>query len=66
MEEIAAGEAQGRLIEIWFADEARVGQKRSIAPIIRSRSSAYSCPAVEEGPRLVVVVWGNSSWGCRT
>ncbi|GEO87346.1 hypothetical protein GCM10007920_38260 [Ciceribacter naphthalenivorans] len=30
MAEIAAGAAKGKVIEVWFQDEARIGQKNKI------------------------------------
>jgi putative transposase len=33
VEEIAANEACGKKIELWFQDEARVGQKNNITPL---------------------------------
>ena len=70
MEEIAAGGARGRPVEIWFADEARVGQKNKItrrwarrgtrpsAPKDQRTASAYIfgaiCPAKGTGAGLVL------------
>ena len=70
MEELAKAEARGKLIEIWFADEARVGQKNKItrrwaqrgtrpsAPKDQRTASAYIfgaiCPAVGKGAGLVL------------
>jgi transposase len=67
---IAAGEASGKPIEIWFADEARVGQKNKItrrwakrgtrpsAPKDQRTASAYIfgaiCPAHGKGAGLVL------------
>lgn len=70
MDEIAAKEACGKPIEIWFQDEARVGQKNKIAhrwakrgtrpsaPHDQRTSSAYIfgaiCPAEGKGAGLVL------------
>jgi hypothetical protein len=70
MAEIAATEADGKLLEIWFADEARVGQKNKItrrwakrgtrpsAPRDLRTASAYIfgaiCPAEGKGAGLVL------------
>jgi len=68
--EIAAGEAAGKPIEIWFQDEARIGQKNKItrrwarrgsrpsAPHDQRTRSAYIfgaiCPAEGKGATLVL------------
>src|SRR5215212_2129758 len=68
--EIAAGPARGKPIEIWFCDEARVGQKNRItrrwarrgtrpsAPKDQRTASAYIfgaiCPADGKGVGLVL------------
>jgi transposase len=68
--EIAKSEASGKAIEIWFADEARIGQKNKItrrwalrgtrpsAPKDQRTASAYIfgaiCPARGEGAGLVL------------
>ena len=70
MEEIAAKEACGKKIELWFQDEARVGQKNKItrrwakrgtrpsAPHDQRTASAYIfgaiCPADGKGAGLVL------------
>ena len=70
MDEIAAKQAPGQPIEIWFADEARVGQKnkitrrwarrgtRPVAPHDQRTESAYLfgaiCPAAGKGAGLVL------------
>ena len=70
MEAIATGEAGGKPIEIWFCDEARVGQKNKItrrwagrgtrpsAPKDLRTASAYIfgaiCPAQGKGAGLVL------------
>ena len=70
MAEIAAGQALGKPIEIWFCDEARVGQKNKItrrwakrgtrpsAPKDQRTQSAYIfgaiCPAEGKGAGLVL------------
>ena len=70
MDEIAAQEAPGKPIEIWFQDEARIGQKNKItrrwarrgtrpsAPNDQRTSSAYIfgaiCPAEGKGAGLVL------------
>jgi DDE superfamily endonuclease len=70
LEELAKAEARGKLIEIWFADEARVGQKNTItrrwakrgtrpsAPKDQRTASAYIfgaiCPAAGKGAGLVL------------
>ena len=70
MEEIAKAEARGKVIEIWFADEARIGQKNKItrrwakrgtrpsAPKDQRTASAYIfgaiCPAEGKGVGLVL------------
>ena len=70
MEEIAKAEARGKPLEIWFADEARVGQKNKItrrwakrgtrpsAPKDQRTASAYLfgaiCPAHGKGAGLVL------------
>jgi hypothetical protein len=70
LEEIAKAEAHGKLIEIWFADEARIGQKTKItrrwaqrgtrpsAPKDQRTASAYIfgaiCPAHGKGAGLVL------------
>src|SRR3954462_4226066 len=67
---MAKSEASGRAIEIWFADEARIGQKNKItrrwalrgthpsAPKDQRTASAYIfgaiCPARGEGAGLVL------------
>src|SRR5690606_4161572 len=68
--EIAAGPASGRKIEVWFCDEARVGQKTQItrrwarrgtrppAPVDQRTRSAYIfgaiCPARGTGAALIM------------
>jgi DDE superfamily endonuclease len=68
--EIAAKQARGAVIEIWFADEARIGQKNKItrrwarrgtrpsAPKDQRTASAYIfgaiCPARGEGAGLIL------------
>ena len=68
MEAIAKAEAHGKVIEIWFADEARIGQKNKItrrwakrgtrpsAPKDQRTASAYIfgaiCPAEGKGAGL--------------
>ena len=70
MAEIAAGEAAGKRIEVWFADEARIGQKNKItrrwalrgtrpsAPHDQRTQSTYIfgaiCPAEGKGAGLVL------------
>lgn len=70
MEDIAAKQARGKPIEIWFQDEARVGQKNKItrrwakrgtrpsAPHDQRTASAYIfgaiCPAEGKGAGLVL------------
>ena len=70
MEEIAAQEARGKPIEIWWQDEARIGQKNKItrrwakrgtrpsAPHDQRTASAYIfgaiCPAEGKGAGLVL------------
>jgi hypothetical protein len=70
VEEIAAKQARGKPIEIWFQDEARVGQKNKItrrwakrgtrpsAPRDQRTASAYIfgaiCPAEGKGAGLVL------------
>ena len=70
MEDIAATEAGGKPLEIWFADEARIGQKNKItrrwakrgtrpsAPRDQRTASAYIfgaiCPAQGKGAGLVL------------
>ena len=70
VEELAKAEARGKLIEIWFADQARVGQKNKItrrwakrgtrpsAPKDQRTASAYIfgaiCPAEGKGAGLVL------------
>src|SRR3954468_7644765 len=70
LEEIAKAEAHGKVIEIWFADEARIGQKNKItrrwakrgtrpsAPKDQRTASAYIfgaiCPAEGKGAGLVL------------
>jgi hypothetical protein len=70
VEEIATNEADGKPLEIWFADEARVGQKNKItrrwakrgtrpsAPRDLRTASAYIfgaiCPAEGKGAGLVL------------
>jgi len=44
LEEIAKAEARGKLIEIWFADEARVGQKNKITRHWAKRGTRPSAP----------------------
>ena len=44
MAEIAAGPASGKSIEIWFCDEARVGQKNKITPRWAKRGTRPSAP----------------------
>ena len=41
MAEIAAGAAQGKRVEIWFEDEARIGQKDKIAPRGQAGNAAF-------------------------
>ena len=70
MAQIAAREAPGKRIEIWFEDEARIGQKNKItrrwarrgtrpaAPRDQRTCSAYIfgaiCPAEAKGAALVL------------
>jgi hypothetical protein len=70
VEETAAKEASGKPIEIWFQDEARIGQKNKVtrrwakrgtrpsAPHDQRTSSAYIfgaiCPAEGKGAGLVL------------
>ncbi len=70
MAEIAAGAAQGKRIEIWFEDEARIGQKNKItrrwarrgtrpsAPHDQRTRSAYIigaiCPKLDKAAALVM------------
>ena len=70
LEEIAKAEAHGKVIEIWFADEARIGQKNRSrdagpnaarapsAPKDQRTASAYIfgaiCPAEGKGAGLVL------------
>jgi hypothetical protein len=70
VEEIAKAEARGKPLEIWFADEARIGQKNKItrrwakrgtrpsAPKDQRTASAYIfgaiCPAHGKGAGLVL------------
>jgi hypothetical protein len=42
--EIAAGRARGKSIEIWFCDEARVGQKNKITRRWAKRGTRPSAP----------------------
>jgi transposase len=42
--EIAAGPAKGKVIEIWFQDEARIGQKNKITRRWAKRGSRPSAP----------------------
>jgi len=44
LEAIATGEAGGKPIEIWFCDEARVGQKNKITPAAGPRGTRPSAP----------------------
>lgn len=44
MAEIAAGQAAGKRIEVWFADEARVGQKNKITRRWALRGTRPSAP----------------------
>ena len=44
MAEIAAGPAKGKVIEIWFQDEARIGQKNKITRRWAKRGSRPSAP----------------------
>ena len=44
MAEIAEGPAKGRVIEIWFQDEARIGQKNKITRRWAKRGSRPSAP----------------------
>ena len=44
MAELAAGHAQGKVIEIWFQDEARIGQKNKITRRWAKRGSRPSAP----------------------
>ena len=75
MAEIAARDAAGKPIEVWFADEARIGQKNKItrrwarrgtrpsAPSDQRTSSTYIfgaiCPERGTGAALVLP-WCNS------
>ena len=45
MDEIAATEARGKPIEIWFCDEARVGQKNKITRRWAKRGTRPSAPS---------------------
>ena len=70
MAEIARGDAAGRPIEVWFADEARIGQKNKLtrrwarrgtrpsAPRDQRTASAYIfgaiCPRQGKGAALVL------------
>ena len=44
MEEIAKAEARGKPLEIWFADEARIGQKNKITRRWAKRGTRPSAP----------------------
>lgn len=44
MAEIAVGPAKGKVIEIWFQDEARIGQKNKITRRWAKRGSRPSAP----------------------
>ncbi|SIR40289.1 DDE superfamily endonuclease [Rhizobium sp. RU35A] len=44
MAEIAAGLAKGKVIEIWFQDEARIGQKNKITRRWAKRGTRPSAP----------------------
>ncbi|EHS50544.1 hypothetical protein PDO_5368, partial [Rhizobium sp. PDO1-076] len=44
MAEIAAGAAQGKRVEIWFEDEARIGQKNKITRRWARRGTRPSAP----------------------
>ena len=44
MAEIAAGPAKGKVIEIWFQDEARIGQKNKITRRWAKRGTRPSAP----------------------
>ena len=44
MAEIAAGSAKGKVIEVWFQDEARIGQKNKITRRWAKRGSRPSAP----------------------
>src|SRR4051794_15063997 len=44
LKELAKAEARGKLIEIWFADEARVGQKNKITRRWAKRGTRPSAP----------------------
>ena len=44
MEAIAKAEAHGKVIEIWFADEARIGQKNKITRRWAKRGTRPSAP----------------------
>ena len=44
MAEIAAGPAKGKMIEIWYQDEARIGQKNKITRRWAKRGSRPSAP----------------------
>ncbi|WP_033047962.1 transposase, partial [Sinorhizobium meliloti] len=75
MAEIAAGAAKGKRIEIWFQDEARIGQKNKITrrwaneerdlllPMIKRTRSAYIfgaiCPTLGKAAALVMP-WCNT------
>jgi hypothetical protein len=42
--EIAVGPAKGKMIEVWFQDEARIGQKNKITRRWAERGSRPSAP----------------------
>ena len=44
LEEIAKAEAHGKVIEIWFADEARIGQRNKITRRWAKRGTRPSAP----------------------
>ncbi|MBW6426217.1 transposase [Rhizobium sp. XQZ8] len=44
MAEIVAGPAKGKVIEVWFQDEARIGQKNKITRRWAKRGSRPSAP----------------------
>jgi hypothetical protein len=72
LERVRAAQARGRRVEVWFQDEARIGQKNSltrvwgqsgsrpVAPKDRGFASAYLfgavCPAVGKAAALIMPI----------
>ena len=53
LEEITKAEAHGKVIEIWFADEARIGQKNKITRHSAKHGTRPSAPKEKDSLGLI-------------